>query len=173
MNAQSYLEGYGWTIGQPLKKGGLRKPVLVKHKKDNKGLGHTQQVHDSWWERVFDGQLKSLQVNTGKKSVGFNVEQAEFSGVAREISPLYRMFVYGGTLKGTLTNQPTASKPSDPVAIKSKSKSKKSKSTKSKSKSKSKSKIEKTTKTKKSKREEKPTASAWIQHLISTNPSNN
>lgn len=154
MNAQSYLEGYGWIVGQPLKRGGLKKPILVKHKKDSKGLGHTKQVHDSWWERVFDGQLKSLQVNTGgSKSLEFNVEQAEMSGIAREISPLYRRFVYGGTLKGTIKSgrvEKATTKVKAPKEKKSKVKAPKEKKSKDKT-----SKADKKSKDRKSSKEAK------------------
>lgn len=102
MDAKGYLQSYGWQEGQAFRKGGLQKPILVKHKKDTKGLGH-QNDSDMWWERVFDGQLKSLDVTNGDKGVAFsqNSDSVE-SYVRKSTSPLYKMFVKGTGLKGTV-----------------------------------------------------------------------
>lgn len=67
MDAKGYLQSYGWKEGEALKHGGLKKPILVKHKQDTKGLGHGGNDADMWWEKLFDGQLKSLEVSSGKR----------------------------------------------------------------------------------------------------------
>ena len=59
-----------------IKEGGL-KPILVKHKKDTKGLGHDTNDSDMWWEKLFDGQLKNLEVNNNNKNGGVSFETNE------------------------------------------------------------------------------------------------
>lgn len=105
MDGAVYLMNYGWTQGEALKMGGLKKPILVKHKKDQKGLGHNADQQEAWWERVFDGQLKGLDVNTGSgssSSVSFTQREVKVSAISKNVSPLYRMFRYGGILEGSL-----------------------------------------------------------------------
>ncbi|ODQ66081.1 hypothetical protein NADFUDRAFT_82946 [Nadsonia fulvescens var. elongata DSM 6958] len=104
MNAENYLVQYGWTQGEALRFGGLKKPILVKHKKDQKGLGHTSDQHEAWWERVFDGQLKSLNVVANKSGTSFEQSEVKVSGISQNLSPLYRSFIRGEGLKGTIGN---------------------------------------------------------------------
>ncbi|KAF5097206.1 hypothetical protein D0Z00_002483 [Geotrichum galactomycetum] len=126
---------YGWTEGEALRMGGLKKPILVKHKKDSKGLGHNADQQEAWWERVFDGQLKSLEVG-GSSSDGISFVQKEIkvSGISKNVSPLYRMFRYGGILEGSLkevkisvSGRNSSSNSSDSTNEKNKKKSKKEK----------------------------------------------
>ncbi|RLV91866.1 Sorting nexin-12 [Spathaspora sp. JA1] len=106
MNASGYLQSFGWKEGEALQKGGLKKPILVKHKKDTKGLGHDHNKDgDVWWERLFDGQLKNLEVNNNNNngSVSFESNNDKVvESVNRSMSPLYRMFVKGEGLAGTV-----------------------------------------------------------------------
>lgn len=105
MNASIYLQSFGWKEGEALKKGGLKKPILVKHKKDTKGLGHDTNDSDMWWEKLFDGQLKNLEVNNNNKNGGVSFETNEEKVVdafQKSISPLYKMFVKGEGLAGTV-----------------------------------------------------------------------
>lgn len=102
MNSATYLMNYGWTEGEALRLGGLKKPILVKHKKDSKGLGHNADQQEAWWERVFDGQLKSLEVGGSSDGVSFVQKEVKVSGISKNVSPLYRMFRYGGILEGSL-----------------------------------------------------------------------
>lgn len=102
MDASTYLQSYGWKKGEPLKRGGLKRPLLVKHKKDQKGLGHNHDNQEAWWERVFDGQLKGLDINVNSKNVSFNQREIKPSGMSRHLSPLYKNFVSGGVLAGTI-----------------------------------------------------------------------
>ena len=111
IDSSAYLQSYGWTEGEALRKGGLRKPILVKHKWDKKGLGSLQRKDDgeAWWERLFDGQLKSLDVGTSDSdnSAGgiiFKQNKVVASGVSKQSSPLYQWFVKGESLKGTLSH---------------------------------------------------------------------
>ena len=103
MDSQKYLESYGWVKGEPLQKGGLRKPILVTHKFDVKGVGHQAKDTIAWWETVFDGQLRSLDVN---KTGGFASDEKKKEDLENEErkknSPLYQMFVKGEVLRGTV-----------------------------------------------------------------------
>lgn len=103
MDSQKYLESYGWVKGEPLQKGGLRKPILVTHKFDVKGVGHQAKDTIAWWETVFDGQLRSLDVN---KTGGFASDEKKKEDLEKEErkknSPLYQMFVKGEVLRGTV-----------------------------------------------------------------------
>ncbi|KAI5950941.1 hypothetical protein KGF54_004015 [Candida jiufengensis] len=105
MNAKVYLQSYGWNEGEALQKGGLKKPILVKHKKDTKGLGHDTNNADMWWEKLFDGQLKNLQVENDTKNgeVSFKSDnESALKNLKKDLSPLYRMFVKGEGLQGTV-----------------------------------------------------------------------
>lgn len=103
MDSQKYLESYGWTPGEALQKGGLKKPILVSHKFDLKGIGHGAKESVSWWETIFDGQLKSLDVNNKGE---FSKDKEKQKQIEREEikknSPLYQMFVKGEVLMGTV-----------------------------------------------------------------------
>lgn len=104
MDAKIYLQSYGWKEGEALKQGGLKKPILVKHKKDTKGLGHDSNDAEAWWERLFDGQLKNLEVKNGSTgAVSFEQNsESVVKDVRKANSPLYRMFVKGTGLAGTV-----------------------------------------------------------------------
>lgn len=103
MDSRGYLQSYGWKEGEAFKSGGLRKPILLKHKKDTKGLGHDADQAEAWWERVFDGQLKSLDVSlSGSNEVNFKQNEIKVTGISKSASPLYRMFVQGEGLQGTI-----------------------------------------------------------------------
>ncbi|SMN22039.1 similar to Saccharomyces cerevisiae YMR269W TMA23 Nucleolar protein implicated in ribosome biogenesis [Maudiozyma saulgeensis] len=111
MNSSEYLKSYGWQEGEALKKGGLKKPILVKHKRDKKGLGSAPGGDDSeaWWERLFDGHLKNLEVTSGSKKGGIVFKQNEVvaTAVSKQSSPLYQWFVKGEGLKGTIKEKET------------------------------------------------------------------
>ncbi|CAI5755993.1 unnamed protein product [Candida verbasci] len=103
MNARLYLQSHGWKDGEALQKGGLKKPILVKHKKDTKGLGSDSNDSDMWWEKLFDGQLQNLDVNKTSTEVSFKTnDEAVLHSFNRALSPLYEMFVKGEGLKGTV-----------------------------------------------------------------------
>ena len=104
MGSKGYLKSYGWEEGEALRHGGLKKPILVKHKKDKKGLGCAPGNDDSeaWWERLFDGQLRGLDVQTGSNGISFKQSEVIASSVSKSESPLYKWFVRGEVLKGTI-----------------------------------------------------------------------
>lgn len=106
MDSSEYLKSYGWEEGEALRKGGLKKPILVKHKRDKKGLGSAPGNDDSeaWWERLFDGHLKNLEVGTDskKKGIVFKQNKVTATAVSKQSSPLYQRFVKGEGLQGTI-----------------------------------------------------------------------
>ncbi|CAI4048859.1 hypothetical protein SKDZ_13G3940 [Saccharomyces kudriavzevii ZP591] len=108
MDSKEYLISYGWKEGEAFKEGGLKKPILVKHKRDKKGLGNAPGGNDgeAWWERLFDGHLKNLDVSTDSSNgaIKFTQNVVVASAVSKSSSPLYRWFVKGEGLKGTIDN---------------------------------------------------------------------
>lgn len=110
IDSKEYLKSFGWKEGEALKHGGLKKPILVKYKKDTKGLGNAPGGDDAeaWWERLFDGQLKNLDISTGGKKgdgIVFKQNKVVASSVSKHSSPLYQMFVKGEGLQGTIDNK--------------------------------------------------------------------
>lgn len=119
MNASLYLSSFGWKEGEALQNGGIKKPILVKHKKDNKGLGADGNDADMWWETLFDGQLKSLEVSSTSAGVSFEQNQSKVEDHTRKAnSPLYRMFVRGEGLAGTVGKTDNAHVVSEKVSAK-------------------------------------------------------
>lgn len=121
MNSRAYLKRYGWKEGEALKEGGLKRPLLVSHKYDRKGVGKDVGDGVAWWERLFDGQLKALDVNGNSKNTKIgkgimprmfdpNADKVEASGIAKSESPLYRMFVFGGVMQGTIEDRKSSRK---------------------------------------------------------------
>ncbi|QLQ81819.1 hypothetical protein HG537_0G00730 [Torulaspora globosa] len=110
MDSKEYLISYGWKEGEALRKGGLKRPILVKHKKDKKGLGCAPGHDDSeaWWERLFDGQLKNLDVSGKSGEIEFKQNESVATGVSKSSSPLYRWFVKGEGLEGTIGHTPNS-----------------------------------------------------------------
>ena len=103
MDAKAYLELFGWKNGEALQKGGIKKPILVKHKKDTKGLGGDKKDADTWWELLFDGTLKNLDVTNTQSGISINTNKEKVADDMRKKTlPLYRMFVKGEGLKGTV-----------------------------------------------------------------------
>ena len=129
LNSSEYLKSYGWEEGKALKDGGLRKPILTKHKRDKKGLGSAPGGDDSeaWWERLFDGHLKNLEVATSSKKSGivFKQNKVVATAVSKQSSPLYQWFVKGEGLKGTIKQEETSFKAKTHSVVSSILKSKK------------------------------------------------
>lgn len=98
MDPEAFLVKQGWKKGQGLREGSIAKPLLIKHRKYNKGLGYTPHATEGWWERIFDGHLKSLDAINGKSGVSFSVDE---ENLRKSTSPLYSMFRPGGILEGT------------------------------------------------------------------------
>ncbi|SCU89005.1 LAME_0E01904g1_1 [Lachancea meyersii CBS 8951] len=113
MNSKNYLKSYGWKEGEGLKPGALKRPILVKHKMDKKGLGSAPGGDDGdmWWETLFDGHLKNLNVNdSGTGAIKFEKNKASSNVVVKDKSPLYKWFVKGEVLKGTIEKNAISTK---------------------------------------------------------------
>ncbi|KAG7885634.1 hypothetical protein KL938_000666 [Ogataea parapolymorpha] len=106
MDPRGYLKSYGWIEGEALQQGGLKRPILVTHKKNAFGIGHTSNQAEAWWEKMFDGQLKSLDVTSNNGAVSFVQDAQSLKEFAKSQSPLYKMFVKGGLLQGTIKKEP-------------------------------------------------------------------
>lgn len=119
MDPEKYLQSLGWKKGEGLKPGSLRKPLLLKHRKDNRGLGFKPHASDAWWERVFDGHLKTLDVSSGSSGVNITVDE---EARRKAVSPLYAMFLPGEVLAGTIESSPPEKPSSDSVKVKDKRK---------------------------------------------------
>ncbi|GMM53098.1 Tma23 protein [Starmerella bacillaris] len=135
MDAEKFLIRQGWKKGEGLRPNSIKRALLVAHKRDSKGLGFNPQASDGWWERMFDGHLKSLNFDsTNKTQFKFDEEKRR-----RETSPLYSSFLSAGYLNNFNPDQ--AVQKEDPIyesnperKSKNKSKSKKTKSEKPESK---------------------------------------
>ena len=80
MNAQSYLQSFGWTpgtsLGNPLShapsSNRLTKRILISAKNNTLGVGRKQSNlnhADLWWEKAFDVSLKKLDVNKDTSAI--------------------------------------------------------------------------------------------------------
>lgn len=111
MQSEKYLSDYGWKgHGNPLSENGLVHPILIKHKKDRKGIGLVNNLDqkDKWWETMFDNNLKNLNTeldNATGEIVMKKLQKDEevFQDTKKSTSALYTsMFVKGKGLKGTI-----------------------------------------------------------------------
>lgn len=142
MNAEEYMIKQGWKKGQALKPGGIKNAILVTHRTDRKGLGFNPQASEGWWERVFNGHLKSLDFSAKGSDPKFEFDEEKR---LRETSPLYAHFRSAGMLEGSIKQKQTEKK------SKRKSKDKDSKDKEGKKEKKRKHRTEDEPKTKKSK----------------------
>jgi hypothetical protein len=117
MDAHAHLTGLGWRgSGYSLDSSdrGLKRPLLISHKSDDRGLGakakHEKQA-DQWWLNAFDSALQDL--GSGKVSV---LDQIKTHGIKR--GSLYSFFRRGDPLEGTFTepdSTPTSTSASTPT----------------------------------------------------------
>lgn len=117
MNAQDYLLRQGWAgpgtplnpnrqrVGGPHGGLGLTKPILVARRKGNEGVGKktTKDPTNQWWLRGFEDALKGVGPE-GAAGAG------QSTGVTARTpnaltSELYRFFVRGEGLAGTVGSQ--------------------------------------------------------------------
>ncbi|ORY14140.1 hypothetical protein BCR34DRAFT_240702 [Clohesyomyces aquaticus] len=102
MNSEAYLKRQGWRgSGHSLdhRGTGIKKPLLISHKRDQLGLGKKSAAHnvsDQWWMRAFDESLKN--VGSGNQST---LSQVRKTGINR--GGLYGFFVRGEGLTGTIS----------------------------------------------------------------------
>lgn len=121
----------GWKKGQGLRPNSINKPILINQKKDNKGLGYNPQASEGWWERVFDGHLKSLGVSSNDKGVSFKFDEEQ---MRRSTSPLYAAFISDGVLSRDNEESTVVALNKDKKQKKEKKDKKKSKKSESKTK---------------------------------------
>jgi nucleolar protein TMA23 len=104
MDAHAHLTGLGWRgTGYSLDSSdrGLKKPVLVSFKHDERGIGSKslkEKQADQWWLNAFDSALQDL--GTGKISALKTIQQ---HGIKR--GGLYSFFRKGELLEGTLSDK--------------------------------------------------------------------
>ncbi|KAA8651620.1 hypothetical protein EYZ11_004900 [Aspergillus tanneri] len=132
MDAQAYLLRHGWSgPGNPLNPNrrpgthaglGLTKPILVARRQGNEGVGKktTKDPTNQWWLRGFEDALKGVgQANNAGARGGGPAPNAL-------TSELYRFFVRGEVVPGTLgEGDKSAMKNADEAVEKSASKRKK------------------------------------------------
>ncbi|KAL4934356.1 uncharacterized protein BDV17DRAFT_5499 [Aspergillus undulatus] len=108
MDAYAYLIRHGWSgPGNPLNPDrvgtrgglGLTKPLLVARRSGNSGIGKTttKDPTNQWWLRGFEDALKGI--GEEKKDMGVVGKGNALT------SELYRFFVRGETVPGTLGNK--------------------------------------------------------------------
>ncbi|KAF2277825.1 uncharacterized protein EI97DRAFT_487833 [Westerdykella ornata] len=101
MDATALLLRQGWRgTGHSLDttNRGIKKPLLISHKRDTLGLGKKKAAHnvdDQWWMRAFDESLRSI--GSGAEST---LAQVRKQGINR--GGLYGFFVRGEGLRGTI-----------------------------------------------------------------------
>lgn len=109
MDAQAYLLRHGWSgPGNPLNPNkrpgphgglGLTRPILAARKHNTHGLGRTTTADpkNMWWLRGFEDVLKGVgDDGAGEERRGDGVPRTGLTG------ELYRFFVRGQGLKGTI-----------------------------------------------------------------------
>ncbi|CAI7636571.1 unnamed protein product [Penicillium pancosmium] len=128
MDAQAYLMRHGWSgPGTPLNPNqrpgphgglGLTRPILVARKQNNHGVGKktTKDPTNQWWLRGFEDALKGV----GDDS--YEATSARSNNALT--SELYRHFVRGTGLSGTINEKKTTEVTKLETKEKSKSKSK-------------------------------------------------
>lgn len=111
MQSEKYLSDYGWKgHGNPLSENGLVHPILIKHKKDRKGIGLVNNLDqkDKWWETMFDNNLKNLNTELDNATGDIVMKKLQkdeevFQDTKKSTSALYTsMFVKGKGLQGTI-----------------------------------------------------------------------
>ncbi|KAJ5247095.1 hypothetical protein N7468_002078 [Penicillium chermesinum] len=129
MDAQAYLMRHGWSgPGNPLNPNqrpgphgglGLTKPILVARKANNHGVGKktTKDATNQWWLRGFEDALKDLGQDKPVAAPGNALT-----------SELYRFFVRGEGLAGTMEDNDAAGSDSRRKEKKDKKEQEKSKS---------------------------------------------
>ncbi|KAJ5091364.1 hypothetical protein NUU61_006234 [Penicillium alfredii] len=127
MDAQAYLIRHGWSgPGNPLNPNqrpgphgglGLTRPILVARKANNHGVGKktTKDATNQWWLRGFEDALKGV----GNDSVAASARSNNAL-----TSELYRFFVRGEGLAGTIDKENKVEDVRDTTKSKSESKSK-------------------------------------------------
>jgi nucleolar protein TMA23 len=121
MDAKAYLLRHGWSgpgnplnpdrssqkrVGGPHGGLGLTRPILISRKQNLHGVGKktTKDPTNQWWLRGFEEALRGVgtENNNGKNDGCGNVV-VEGNSLAKGRSELYKYFVRGEGLPGTIT----------------------------------------------------------------------
>ncbi|CAD6981547.1 unnamed protein product, partial [Tilletia controversa] len=81
LNTTTYLTGRGWEgKGSPLDGAngrGLKKPIVIPHRKNLAGLGRDRDRADEWWDCVFQTGAQSLLIGQKKEGESAAKEKVE------------------------------------------------------------------------------------------------
>lgn len=120
MNARALLQAQGWrgeghTLHATSDSIGLKNRLLVSRKANTSGLGASQYVNDQWWLSALDEQLSGISTKDGK--LVQTVKNGKLDRLNEDAgkSELYKFFVSGGTLQGTVDQLPAEILGSKPV----------------------------------------------------------
>ena len=117
MDTSAYLSNQGWLgDGHSLHPSGrgIKKPLLVSHKKNVLGIGlKKHDVHaDQWWARAFDSRLKDLKLDKNEATGDISSVAVDTWGALDVLKAggakwaatgdLYAGFVKGASLVGTI-----------------------------------------------------------------------
>ncbi|OXV07351.1 hypothetical protein Egran_04890 [Elaphomyces granulatus] len=111
MDVQAYLIRQGWSgPGNPLNPNrrpgaglGLIRPILLSRNQNNHGVGKkTLDPTNQWWLRGFEEVLRGVAQDGDTRT------ESESNSPAKRESELYRFFVRGGELAGTIRQKGAA-----------------------------------------------------------------
>lgn len=112
MNASALLQAQGWrgeghTLHATSDSIGLKNRLLVSRKANTSGLGASQYANDQWWLSALDEQLSGLNTKNGKIVGTAKDGKLDRLKDGAGQSELYKFFISGGLLQGTLDKLPT------------------------------------------------------------------
>jgi nucleolar protein TMA23 len=109
MNARAYLQSQGWrgeghTLHPTNDSIGLNKRISVsrKNQHETRGLGATQYVQEQWWLSSLQEHLSGLEKTSSGGVAQKKVAAKKTTADPEAKSQLYRMFVRGGLLEGSV-----------------------------------------------------------------------
>lgn len=107
MNARAILQAQGWrgdghTLHATSDGIGLKKRLLVSRKDGTGGLGASQYANDQWWLSALQEQLSGLDTSSGKVVQKVTNGKLDRLNDQAGKSELYKFFIYGGILQGTV-----------------------------------------------------------------------
>ncbi|RAO67879.1 uncharacterized protein BHQ10_003891 [Talaromyces amestolkiae] len=121
MDAQAYLMRHGWSgPGNPLNPNrrpgthsglGLTRPLLVSRRENKIGIGKTstKDPTNQWWLRGFEEALRGVGTDgTASPNTAVGGLAREENTLTRNGSQLYKFFVRGEVIPGTLSDKKKA-----------------------------------------------------------------
>lgn len=111
MNASALLQSQGWrgeghTLHATNDSIGLKNRLLVSRKANTSGLGASQYANDQWWLSALDEQLSGLTTKNGKITGTAKDGKLDRLKDGAGQSELYKFFISGGLLQGTVDKLP-------------------------------------------------------------------